>query len=271
MPTDQTNTPRLRRRFGKFRLERRLGETESADTFEATDTVMGHAVALKILKPEYSGRPALKHLSATLPVVTASDHPGILRAQDASVVHGRLLLAMPLGLESLTSRMTRRVSAEAALLLTGQLLDTIAYAHERRLIHGRLHADQVILFPDLAARITDFAFANVTGPVADDFRADVAAVGRLVLQLFGASLGRSKQSFAEVLEQQPRIADRWPAVLVAWLHKATDRRRSQRFGSVAVMKQAFQEIEDQVCERFGCRGTVLATSAAPFPRVRSAA
>lgn len=273
MPVNATNTPRVRRRFGKFRLERRLGQTDTTDTFEATDTVMGHGVVLKILRPEVCSRTALKRFAAAMPAITASDHPGVLRLQDASLVDGRLVLAMPPGLESLSDRLTRRVSADAALLLTGQLLDTMAYAHHRQLAHGQLHPRQIILFPDLAARIGDFGLAELQTDASDQgaFREDVAALSRIILALFGIPIDPDDHSLQPLLNDCPRLADRIPERMLAWLQRGVDRRRSRRYSTAAVMKAEFLSIQEQVRDELGCRSSMLNDASNPFPRVRTAA
>jgi serine/threonine protein kinase len=56
-PTDRATTPGLQAgsRFGHYRLIRLRGEGGFGQVWEAEDTVMDRVVAIKLLKPAYSG------------------------------------------------------------------------------------------------------------------------------------------------------------------------------------------------------------------------
>ena len=142
---NEAQTLRRGVRLGKYRLEKRLGEGGFARVFRAYDQVEGIRVALKI----FEGRVDDERLEAfrqEVRVTAKLDHPNVLRLKDASVVSGKLLVAYALGRESLGDRLRRRLSTKLALGYASQLLAGLAHAHERRVLHGDVKPDNLILF-----------------------------------------------------------------------------------------------------------------------------
>lgn len=149
---------RARQRIGKYRLERRLAEGGFAAVYSAWDTVEGVRVALKI--PLAATTQALEEIRREVRLVAGLDHPHILPLKNAALVDGRFLIAMPLGDQTLEHRLARRMSAATALDFAEQMLEALAYAHSRKIIHCDVKPDNMILFGRKRLRITDFGIAK---------------------------------------------------------------------------------------------------------------
>jgi serine/threonine-protein kinase len=127
--------------------------------FVASDTVLGEDVALKL---PLEGRPSLvDDLRREIRLVAKLDHPNVMPIKNADIVGDRLIVAYPLGAESLADRLKRRLSTRAALAFGDQILAALAHAHENRIIHCDVKPENLILFDDGELRLTDFGIAKV--------------------------------------------------------------------------------------------------------------
>src|SRR5688572_26896533 len=94
--------------------------------------------------------------------VTAQlDHPNILAIKNASFVDDLFVIASPLAERTLDDRMQRRMSLKTAFEFVEQLLEALAYAHTRKIIHCDVKPENLLLFPDNRLRLADFGIAKV--------------------------------------------------------------------------------------------------------------
>ena len=127
--------------------------------------------------------------------------------KSADFIDGHLVIALPLGEESLEERLARRLSLRTALDLGEQLLRAVAFAHEQHVIHCDVKPDNLLLFPDGRLRLTDFGISKVAhrtisasgagtvGYMAPEQamgrpsrRSDVFATGLVLWQMFSGRL-----------------------------------------------------------------------------------
>ncbi|MHC4953166.1 MAG: protein kinase domain-containing protein [Planctomycetota bacterium] len=195
---------RTNRRIGKYRLLARLGSGGHADVYRARDTVERVVVALKIPRPEYT--PEFEH---EIRLAVRLNHPNILPLKNADLCDGQLVLASPLGRETLADRMARRMSVARCLGYAEQMLEGLAYAHARRVIHCDVKPENLILFDDDLLCLCDFGIAKqavrtmsasgsgTIGYVAPEqalgtpsFRSDVFSAGLVVYRMLAGELPR---------------------------------------------------------------------------------
>jgi serine/threonine-protein kinase len=146
-------------KLGKYRIRRRLASGGMGQVFVAHDTVEGQDVALKL---PLEGRPSLvDDLRREIRLVARLDHPNVLSIKNADVIDGHVVVAYALGEESLADRLRRRLSVRTALDYGAQLLGALAHAHEHHIVHCDVKPENIVLFADGTARLTDFGIAKV--------------------------------------------------------------------------------------------------------------
>lgn len=260
--------PRLRARqkLGKYRIESRLGEGAFASVYKARDTIEGIRVALKVPHPEHLTTEVLADFRKEVRTVARLDHPNILPVKDASIIDGKLVIALPLGVESLADRLGRRLATARAVDWIDQLTDAVAYAHAHRIIHCDIKPENIILFPEGDLRLGDFGIAKVsrktvraggTGTVGymapeqamgrPSYRSDVFSVGLISYRLLAG------QWPAWPFEWPPRGYSRLKArvhpKLTAWIKRAIDPDPKRRFRDAGQMASTLARIWPSVLRR----------------------
>ena len=152
---------RVRQRLGKYRIDRRLAEGGFATVYKAYDTISGIPVALKVPHPALVTRETLEVFRKEVRLTAGLDHSNILPVKDAGFIDGRFVIAYPLGDETLGDRLGRRMSVRTMIGLAEQMLEAVAFAHRRRILHGDLKPENFILFPGNHLRLADFGIAKV--------------------------------------------------------------------------------------------------------------
>jgi eukaryotic-like serine/threonine-protein kinase len=152
---------KVRQKIGKYRIERRLADGGFAAVYEATDTIEGIKVALKVPHRSAISLAMLSHFRREVRLIAPLEHPNILPLKDASFIGDQFVIVFPLGERTLSDRLKRRVSVEKALDLGQQLLEGVAYAHRHRIIHCDIKPENVILFSGDRLRLTDFGIAKI--------------------------------------------------------------------------------------------------------------
>lgn len=194
---------RTRTKFGKYRIELKIGEGGFASVYRALDTIEGGRVALKILSPNFANKDSQEEFKKEVRLVSKLSHPNILGLKNAEIIDKHLVVAFPLGKKSLAQRLEKRLSAKLALDFTRQMLEAVAYAHENRIIHCDIKPENFILFDDNHLMLTDFGIAKVSnrtvkasgsgtvGHVAPEqamglpsFRSDVFSIGLITYRMF---------------------------------------------------------------------------------------
>jgi serine/threonine-protein kinase len=193
----------LKRVLGKYRLLGRLGEGAFGQVYRALDTVEGVQVALKLLLPTLQTPAFVEGFRREIRLVARLDHPNILPVKNADLIEGQLVVAYPLGERTLADRLRHRIAFDTTLDFGAQLLEALAYAHSRKVLHCDIKPENLILFPGNRLRLADFGIAKVSrrtlsasgsgtiGYVAPEqamgkpsFRSDVFAVGLILYRMW---------------------------------------------------------------------------------------
>ncbi len=253
---------KARDKLGKYRITGRVGNGTFATVYRAYDTIEGIPVALKIPHTRLVTKETLDDFRKEVRLTASLDHPNILPMKNASYIGKHFVIVYPLGSGTLAERLKRRMTARTAMHLAEQLLEAVAYAHERRIIHCDIKPENVILFPDDRVRLTDFGIAKVAfrtrtligggtgtfGYLAPEqgigrpsLRSDVFAVGLVLYRMF-----------AGVLPEWPYD---WPPVgidrlrrnvhpdFVRLLRRATELDERARFVDAGDMLAAFRRVK----------------------------
>lgn len=245
--------------LGKYKLIERLGVGGFAVVYRARDSVEGHDVALKLPTTPY-GADSRETLLREVRVGLRLDHPNILPIRNADFVGDQLIIAYPLGKESLARRLKRRISNQRAVSIAEQLLAAMAYAHARRVIHCDINPSNVILFADDHVLLADFGLARVAaqsiifgsgsgtvGYIAPEqamghpsFRSDVFALGLVIYRLFAGELPRWPYRWP--LPGADRVRRKLSPEALAWLRRALEVEDRRRYGNAGSMLRAYERL-----------------------------
>ena len=150
---------------GPYRVEAEVGRGGMGRVFRAVHVHSGHAAALKVVRADMATRPRYKEgFRREVQAIAALTHPGIVRLYDYGHLDaiGSPWCAMefaPLG--SLSDREPRASWNEARAILV-QILEALAHAHARGVVHRDLKPDNVLVRGDAPLRcvLTDFGLAH---------------------------------------------------------------------------------------------------------------
>ena len=161
----------------RYRLDRRIATGGMGEVWQATDSVLGREVAVKVLKPEYADDPTFRSRFQTeARNAAALHHPNVASvfdfgerpAEDGSgppqpylvmeLVRGQPLSALLRG--------GQPMPPETAADLVGQAVDGIAAAHALGIVHRDVKPANLLVTPDGTVKITDFGIARAADAVA---------------------------------------------------------------------------------------------------------
>jgi eukaryotic-like serine/threonine-protein kinase len=230
----------------KWTLEKILGVGGMATVYAGTHR-NGMRVAVKILHPELSVNNEIKtRFLREGYLANKVEHPGAVMVLDDEVDDdGSVFLVMELldgeTLSSRWERKARNLTMEEILLIADQLLDVLAAAHDKEIVHRDIKPDNIFLTRSGSVKLLDFGIArlrelstesNATRSGATmgtpaymapeqararwdevDARTDVWAVGATMFKLLTGHVVHQ----AETVNEQLLLAMTKPAVPIATL------------------------------------------------------
>ncbi len=154
LPTDPGQPPSL----PGFRIDRLLGEGALGTVYAAWDETLERPVALKILKPQPSGRVRESLLSEARKAAALQD-PAIVTIHAVTDLDGHPAIVMErvegYAIDKAATHLTRRQQAE----LFRSIARGLALAHRRGIIHRDLKPQNILVTPELQPKILDFGLA----------------------------------------------------------------------------------------------------------------
>ncbi len=207
--------------------------------------------------------------------VARLSHPSIVTVHAADTYDGRTAMIMELVDCELLSQAIRRgaVTRRLAISIIDQLLDAVAYAHERGVIHRDLKPANIFLTPNGTIKLADFGVAHIDSTqtltiegtilgtpaymspeqikgLPTDARSDIFSVGVIAYELLTGSnpfQGSPDTNVATVLYRITNAdtdppASRDPSIpvhLSDTVSKALAKEPDERFSSAAEMRHAW--------------------------------
>jgi len=163
-----------------YDVEREIGAGGMARVFLAVEQHPHRRVAIKVLDPELSTRLLRERFIREVDLSSKLSHPHIVPIFSAGEVDGLFYYVMPyVEGESLRHRLVRerKLPLAAALHITRDVADALAFAHAQGIIHRDIKPENILLSGDHAI-VADFGIARA-----------ISAAGSLTLTQAGQPIG----------------------------------------------------------------------------------
>ncbi|MBX3415724.1 MAG: protein kinase [Pirellulales bacterium] len=173
-PSEANECQLVESSFGRYRLERALGEGGFGWVFLAIDPTLNRHVALKIPRPKFAAIRRIQRIwLAEAEAAARLDHPQIVPVYEAGEIESLVYIASaycpgPTLAEWLDSQ-GGAVSAKVAARIMAPLADAVAHAHQCGILHRDIKPANVLCQetrshdsdePGINPRLTDFGLAR---------------------------------------------------------------------------------------------------------------
>ncbi len=152
-------------KFGRYTIEKKLGEGGMGEVYLAFDNSLERFVALKILSEAFSqDADRVQRLKQEAKAASALNHPNILTIYEIGTTDNIEFIAM----EFVEGKTLREVieggelTLKDAVKIAEQIADGLCVAHKVRLVHRDIKPENIILRDDGYVRILDFGLAKPT-------------------------------------------------------------------------------------------------------------
>lgn len=149
---------------GRYRLAELVAVGSTGEVWKATDELLDHRVAIKILKRRYTLDSEIRtRFRGEARHAMMLSHPGIARVHDYGEHEDLAYLVMEfLSGESLATILDRGpLDVRRTMEIVGQVARAIQVAHDAGVIHRDIKPANLIVSPDGVAKVTDFGTARV--------------------------------------------------------------------------------------------------------------
>ncbi len=253
---------KVRQHLGKYRIEKRLAEGGFATVFKAHDTIEGIPVALKIPHGHMVTKETLEDFRREVRVNAKLDHPNILPIKNAGFIGEHFVIVYPLGDGTLGDRLKKRVAMRTAMSYTEQMLEALAFAHAKRVMHLDVKPDNFIMFGKTKLRLADFGIAKVAhktvqasgagtvGYIAPEqamgrpsLRSDIFAMGLILYRMFSGQL--PEWPFDWPASGHERLKRTLHPQFIALIRRAMSVDAKERYADAGAMLSAFRRIKSR--------------------------
>jgi len=255
---------RPRQMFGKFRIGRRIASGGFANVYRAYDTLEGIHVALKIPHAYMIAARALDDFLKEVRITARLEHPNILQIKNASYIEDEFVIVYPLGERTLGDRLENRLSLRTAMHYSEQMLEALAFAHRKKVIHCDIKPDNFILFPHDRLKLGDFGIAKLAsrytmsasgsgtvGYVAPEqalgklsLRSDVFSVGLIIYRMLTGQL--PSWPFEWPPPGYDRLRGKVHPDFIAFLRRSIEVDARKRYPSAVQMLANFKRVRGKV-------------------------
>ncbi|MEU0183612.1 ABC transporter substrate-binding protein [Streptomyces sp. NPDC006207] len=154
---------------GRYELRALLGSGGMARVHLAYDTRLGRTVAVKTLLPELARDPeARRRFAREARAAAGLNHPGIVTVHDQDEVTTDDAVVPYLVMEHIEGRTLAELARaqapmeiERAVRITCEILDALAHAHARGLVHRDVKPSNVLIATGGTVKVADFGIARV--------------------------------------------------------------------------------------------------------------
>lgn len=289
---------------GKYKVHTRLAKGGMAWVYQAENTQTGETVALKILFAHYTKTDQMRErfLREARIQRNTLEHPNIVRVIDIIEEGGLLGFTMEWcdsgDLRAWQQAYNAPLSADHLKLFFPPLLDAIASAHRKGVVHRDLKPQNILLQAEgdmLIPKIADFGIAKVlegqsntkTGSLIGtiaymapeqmedskniDHRADIYSLGVIIYLMSTGRLpfeGSGPAALVKILYEAPPIPKEAPKALHPVLLRCLEKEPNARYSTCEELKEAFDkalEIKEVQSPKGSLSRRIVAGEPAPAP------
>ena len=147
----------------RYVLEQELGRGGMGVVYRARDSRLGRTVAIKILNPRQHTPEAIRRFEREARSAAALSHPGIVHIYDFDRGFASFYISMEFVPGPTVLQLIReepQFVRRHMLAVMRQMVDAVAYAHERHVVHRDLKPANLILADRRQVKILDFGIAR---------------------------------------------------------------------------------------------------------------
>ena len=184
----------------RYAIEREIGHGGMATVYLARDLRHGRAVAIKVLRPDLAQAVGSERFLREIGIAAQLQSPHILPLLDSGANDGMLFYVMPfVEGDSLRGRMAREgtIAPSEAMRLLRDIVDGVAHAHRKGVVHRDLKPDNVMI-AERHALVVDFGVAKAMRD----------ATAQHTLTSIGISLGTPAYMSPEQAAADPNVDHR---------------------------------------------------------------
>ena len=162
-PFEATEGSELGRKFGRYRVLRRLGEGGMGVVYLAEREQLGGLVAIKVLRDSWVSSERRARFAKAQKFSASLDHPFIARLYDADTLADGTPYFVMEYVEGVTLSEycdARQAALEERLTLFRSVCEAVQYAHGHALVHRDLKSSNVLVKSDGSVRLLDFGIAK---------------------------------------------------------------------------------------------------------------
>ncbi|GGJ08173.1 hypothetical protein GCM10010885_16640 [Alicyclobacillus cellulosilyticus] len=149
---------------GRYELQARVGEGGMAVVYRAVDRLLGRTVAVKMLRPQFSGdEEFVARFRQEAQAAARLSHPNIVNLYDIGVADGEYYIVMeyvdgPTLKEVIRTR--GPLPVQDVIDITAQICDALQHAHDHQIIHRDIKPHNILLTKNGRVKVTDFGIAR---------------------------------------------------------------------------------------------------------------
>ncbi len=202
-------------RLGKYRLEKKLGRGAFSEVWKARDTVEGRRIALKIVPPATAEAYGREDVEREAQIVVRLSHPNIVAVRNADWIDGYFVMSTELAKTNLADYRGVRRSPAVALRVIRDVAAGLAYAHRLGLLHRDVKPENILIFDDGRAALSDFGLSRFASGMSQTFT-EVGTLGYMAPEQAYAKPAFASDVFSFGLIAYETITGRRPSWPFDW-------------------------------------------------------